>query len=450
MSSNKLIINARIVNEGQVKKGSLLIENEIIAAIFDDPQPADLVRSCKNVIDAQNCYLLPGIIDDQVHFREPGLTHKADIASESKAAVAGGVTSFMEMPNTLPAATTIQLLDEKFKQASQKSLANYSFYLGASNENLEELQKADTAKVCGIKVFMGSSTGNMLVNDPQTLENIFARTNALIAVHCEDESTIQSQLQLFKEKYGDQILPEHHPMIRNHQACFLSSEKAVKLAQKHKTRLHVLHLSTGQETSLFDAQTPLEQKRITAEVCVHHLWFSKEDYAEKQNFIKWNPAIKDKSDRKQLWEGLLNGKLDVVATDHAPHLSEEKTKPYLQAPSGGPLVQHAMQAMADALLSRLLPIYLLPQWMSHNPAICFKVNKRGFIREGYYADLVILNPGIRQTVTKDNILYKCKWSPFEGHTFQSTPTHTFINGELVYDNGRFAEHFTGKALEFNA
>jgi dihydroorotase len=449
MFRKTLITNARIVNEGQIRSGSVLIENEFIADIYYDNLPAKLVEDCDRVVDAQQNYLLPGVIDDQVHFREPGLTHKAEILSESRAAVAGGITSFMEMPNTNPQTTTLALLDEKFNLGAQNSMANFSFYMGATNDNIDQLIKLDIRKTCGIKVFMGSSTGNMLVDNMETLERIFAHTKVLIATHCEDEETIKSNLREYKEKYGDDIRPVHHAGIRSLLACFLSSRKAVELAKAHHTRLHVLHLSTGVETALFTNRVPLHQKMITGEVCIHHLWFSLEDYHQKNNFIKWNPSIKGVADRDMLWTALLNEMLDVVATDHAPHLKEEKQNPYLSAPSGGPMVQHSLQAMADAILSRRLPVYLLAQWMSHNPAICFRVKNRGFIRKGYYADLVILNPKKPYEVKTSNILYKCKWSPFEGHTFSTTPTHTFVNGRLVYENGNFDENFRGKALEFN-
>ncbi len=449
MFSKVLIINARIINEGQVKPGSVLIENEFIAEIFDNPFPSYSPQDYHQVIDAENSYLLPGVIDDQVHFREPGLTQKGDIYSESCAAVAGGITSFMEMPNTIPQATTLELLEAKFKIGAQKSLANYSFYMGATNNNMHELDRIDINKVCGIKVFMGSSTGNMLVDSDEALENIFAHARTLVATHCEDEATIKSNLKKFTQLYGTDLNASHHPEIRNHLACLLSSQKAVHLAKELNTRLHVLHLSTAVETALFENTIPLTEKKITGEVCVHHLWFTSTDYAEKQNFIKWNPAIKSQSDRDTLWAALLEGVLDVVATDHAPHLKEEKLQPYISAPSGGPLVQHSLQAMADALTSRDLPVALLAQWMSHNPAICFKVKNRGFIRKGYYADLVILNPNKPYTVTTENILYKSKWSPFENHTFSSTPTHTIINGQVVYQNGELNKDFRGKVLEFD-
>jgi dihydroorotase len=447
MSSKTLIVNASIVNEGRIFQGSVLIENEFIAEVYEKTPDISKLGKIK-VIDAEFAYLLPGIIDDQVHFREPGLTQKAEILTESRAAVAGGITSFMEMPNTNPQTTTAKLLDEKFRLGARKSMANFSFYMGATNDNAEELDKIDPRKVCGIKVFMGASTGNMLVDDQQQLDRIFSQAKTLVATHCEDEATIKANLEKYKNEFGENILPEHHPQIRNHQACFLSSQKAIELAKKNNTRLHVLHLSTADETKLFDNSSSLDNKQITGEVCVHHLWFTDQDYREKQNFIKWNPAVKGLADREQLWKSLLDNTLDVVATDHAPHLLEEKQNPYLSAPSGGPLVQHSLQAMTDALIARNLPLHLLAKWMCHNPAICFNVSKRGFIRKGYYADLVILNPSKKYTVSKENVLYKCGWSPFEGNTFSSTPTHTFINGELVYENGSFAENFRGKPLEF--
>jgi dihydroorotase len=449
MSEKHLITNARIVNEGKVQHGSVLIDGQIITGIFDDPFPNSLISQNISITDAAGSFLLPGIIDDQVHFREPGLTQKADIETESKAAVAGGITSFMEMPNTVPQTTTLELLEEKFVIGARKSFANFSFYMGATNDNAEEIVKINPEKVCGIKIFMGSSTGNMLVNNPETLDKIFSEAPVLVAVHCEDEDTIQANLALFKEKYGDQIRPEHHPLIRNHQACLLSSQLAVSLAKKHNTRLHILHLSTADETKLFDNALPLADKRITAEVCAHHLWFTDEDYKTKGNLIKWNPAVKSQADREELWNALIQGKIDIVATDHAPHLIEEKSKPYLQAPSGGPLVQHSLQIMYDAITERNIPIHKLAEWMCHNPALCFSVRNRGFIREGYFADLVILNPNEKYTVTKNNLLYKCNWSPFDGHTFNSTPTHTFVNGNLVYNNGEINEAFRGIPLEFN-
>lgn len=449
MHLKTLIVNALIVNEGTVKKGSILTEGQLIADIFDNPYPESLIDETVSVVDAANSYLLPGIIDTHVHFREPGLTHKGDIASESKAAVAGGITSFMEMPNTLPPATTIKLLEEKFAAAAKSSFANYSFYLGASTDNIDEIKQVDPSGVCGVKVFMGSSTGNMLVNAPEVLYRIFESSPILVAIHCEDEATIQTNLALFKEKYGDQILPAHHPIIRNHRACYISTEYAVNLAKKLNTRLHVLHLSTGDETALFTNKIPLSQKRVTVEACPHHLWFTDEDYHTKGNFIKWNPAIKSQNDKEALWSALIDGTIDVVGTDHAPHLTEEKLKPYLQAPSGGPLIQHSLQIMVDSALERNIPLHQIVQWMCHNPAICFQISRRGYIRKGYFADFVILNPNQKYTVTTENILYKCKWSPFEGHTFKTTPTHTFINGKLVYSHNTIDETFRGMPIEFD-
>ncbi|TVQ93088.1 MAG: dihydroorotase [Bacteroidetes bacterium] len=448
MPSKTLITNAQIVNEGRIFKGSVLIADDLIDRVFETAPDISSLGNI-NLIDANGSWLIPGIIDDQVHFREPGLTHKAEILTESRAAVAGGITSFMEMPNTLPQATNLENLEQKFSIAVKNSFANYSFYMGATNDNLAELEKIDPARVCGIKVFMGSSTGNMLVDDQKALEDIFIHAKTLVATHCEDESTIKENLKIFKDKYGDNIRPWHHPQIRNHQACFLSSKRAVDLALKHKTRLHVLHLSTADEISLFSNETPLSKKHITGEVCIHHLWFTEEDYHTKGNFIKWNPAVKQKSDREALWMALRDNILDVVATDHAPHLQEEKQNPYLSAPSGGPLVQHSLQAMADACLERNIPMHQLVSWMCHNPAMAFKVSQRGFIREGYFADLVLLSPSKKYTVSKSNLLYKCGWSPFENHTFGTTPTHTFINGELVFDHGSFSENFRGRPLFFD-
>lgn len=447
MSSKTLIVNATIINEGRIFQGSVLIENEFIAEVYEKTPDTSKLGKVK-VIDAEFAYLLPGIIDDQVHFREPGLTHKAEILTESRAAVAGGITSFMEMPNTNPQTTTAKLLDEKFRLGARQSMANFSFYMGATNDNADELDKIDPRKVCGIKVFMGSSTGNMLVDNQLALERIFSQAKILVATHCEDEATIKANLEKFRKEFGENIRAEQHPQIRSHEACFLSSQRAVELAKRNNTRLHVLHLSTADETKLFDNSISLEKKQITGEVCVHHLWFTDDDYKEKQNLIKWNPAVKGLADREQIWKSLLDNTLDIVATDHAPHLLEEKQNPYLSAPSGGPLVQHSLQAMTDAFIARKLPLHLLVQWMCHNPAICFNVSHRGFIRKGYYADLVIMNPSKKHTVSKENVLYKCGWSPFEGHTFNSTPTHTFINGNLVYEEGNFAENFRGKPLEF--
>ncbi len=448
MKSKKLIINAQIINEGEIKNGSLLIEGEYIQEIFQEERPNFAVSQDTTVIDAENGFLMPGVIDDQVHFRQPGLTHKGDIYSESKAAVVGGITSLMEMPNTKPQTTTLEKLDEKFEMGAKNSFANYSFYMGATNDNLEHVTKIDPENVCGIKIFMGASTGNMLVDDQQALENIFKNAPTLVATHCEDEQTIRKNLTEYKARFGNNILPSHHPEIRSHEACFLSSSRAVSIAKKHNTRLHILHLSTEREMVLFDEKTPLHEKKITSEVCIHHLWFDSSDYEVLGNLIKWNPAVKNKEDREALWRSLLEHKLDVVATDHAPHLLDEKINEYTSSASGGPLVQHSLQAMAHMIRERNLPFHLLARWMCHNPAIAYKVRNRGFIRKGYFADLVILKQK-PFTVSKDNILYKCGWSPFENQTFNFTVDNTFINGEMVNDHGKVAENFRGKALQFD-
>ncbi|WP_257658321.1 dihydroorotase [Parapedobacter lycopersici] len=439
-----LIKVATIVNEGQIFVADLYIRDGIIQKIA--PQ---LTERAEIEIDAEGQYLLPGLIDDQVHFREPGLTHKADIWHESRAAVAGGTTSFMEMPNTVPNTLTQALLQEKFDIAAQRSLANYSFYMGAANDNLDEVLRTDPRTVCGIKVFMGSSTGNMLVDDEYTLERIFAQAPMLIATHCEDEATIRQNLAKFKAIYGDALTPDMHPLIRSSEACFISSSRAVELAKKHGSRLHILHISTAREALLFDASIPLEAKRITAEACIHHLWFSDADYAGKGNFIKWNPAVKTAEDRRGILAAVRDGHIDVIATDHAPHTLDEKSQPYLQAPSGGPLVQHALQALLDLHHNGELTLEELVQKTAHNTAICFQVNNRGFVREGYWADLVLVDLNKPYTVTKANMLAKCGWSPFEGHTFKSTITHTLVSGNLVYRDGELLEGSSGKRLVFN-
>lgn len=449
MSNSFLIHNAIIVNEGKVFNGSLVIKNGIIDAIFEGEVPSDYPVTSLQKIDAEASYLLPGIIDDQVHFREPGLTYKADIYTESRAAVAGGITSFMEMPNTVPNTLTQELLEEKFKLASQKSLANYSFYMGASNDNLEEVVKTNPKTVCGIKVFMGSSTGNMLVDDSKVLESIFAKAPTLVAVHCEDESRIQQITKELFERYGEEAPTAIHSQIRDAEACFLSSSKAVALAQKHHTRLHVLHLSSAKEMELFDNNIPLEEKRITAEVCLHHLWFTDADYATKGNLIKWNPAVKSAVDKEALWEALLDDKIDVIATDHAPHSLEEKQRPYFLSPSGGPMVQHLLPAMMEFVRQGKISITKLVEKMCHNPALIFQIDKRGFIRQGYHADLVLVNPNRAFEVGKENLFYKCGWSPLEGETLSANVTHTFVNGNLVYENGVFFEQIKGQALLFN-
>jgi dihydroorotase len=394
-------------------------------------------------------YLLPGCIDDQVHFREPGLIHKATIATESRAAVAGGITSFMEMPNTVPNALTQELLEDKYQIASNSSIANYSFFMGASNDNIEEVLKTDGKSVCGVKIFMGSSTGNMLVDSEKTLEDLFARVPPmLIATHCEDEATIRANIEKYKAIYGENVPIEMHPIIRNEEACYLSSSLAVRLAKKFNTRLHVLHISTEKELSLFSNDIPLEQKMITAEACVHHLWFSEEDYAEKGNFIKWNPAVKKASDREAIFQAVLDNRIDVIATDHAPHTLEEKAQSYFKAPSGGPLVQHALLAMLEKMNEGKISIEKIVEKMAHHPAILFNVIDRGFIREGYFADLVIIDKK-QQKVEKSKLLYKCGWSPFEGVTFNYSVDKTFVNGNLVYDQGKIIEGVSGQRLKFN-
>ncbi|WP_203256725.1 dihydroorotase [Hyunsoonleella ulvae] len=441
-----LIKNAKIVNEGTIFSGDILIEGELIKQI-------DTSISAKwadvTIIDAEGKYVLPGAIDDQVHFREPGLTHKADIGTESKAALAGGITSFIEMPNTNPQTTTVEKLEEKFEMASKTSSANYSFMFGGTNDNLDEILKVDESSVAGLKLFLGSSTGNMLVDDPKVLEKIFKSTNLVISVHCEDEATIRKNLQEHIDTYGEDIPIEKHPIIRSEEACYLSSSTAIALAKKTGARLHVFHLSTGKETSLFTNKIPLKDKKITAEVCIHHLWFSDEDYKKKGTHIKWNPAVKTATDREQLWEALLDDRIDVIATDHAPHTIKEKNNVYTKAPSGGPLVQHALPAMLEKYHEGKISIEKIVEKMCHNPAILFQVERRGYIKEGYYADLVLVDLNNPWTVKKENILYKCGWSPFEGATFKSRITHTILNGSLVYHNFKFAAVKAAKRLTFN-
>lgn len=447
-----VIANANIVNENQIFIGSVVIDADYISEIYSEiKEVADLQLLYPDfeIIDAEGNYLFPGVIDDQVHFREPGLTHKGDIYTESRAAVAGGVTSYMEMPNTNPQTLTQELLEEKYQLAAQKSLANYSFYMGASNTNLEEILKTNPLNVCGLKVFMGASTGNMLVDNKETLEQIFSKSKLLIAVHCEDEPTIKENLKVFQEKYGDDIPIESHPLIRSREACYKSSSYAIELAKKHNTRLHVLHLSTKEETELFDNSIPLSEKKITAEVCVHHLWFSAKDYQTKGNFIKWNPAIKNAEDRDALLNALISDKIDVVATDHAPHTFEEKQNKYAKAPSGGPLVQHSLIAMLQLYENNKISLEKIIEKMCHNPAIMFNINKRGFIRKSFFADLVMVKPNIKQLVNRDHIFYKCAWSPFENHVFTNKVVHTFVNGNLVYNDGIFYDDIKGKRLIFN-
>jgi dihydroorotase len=441
-----LIRNAKIVNEGTIFEGDILIENKIIVEIASQ---ISAKSSLTKIIDAEGNYLIPGIIDDQVHFREPGLTHKGTIFTESRAAVAGGITSFIEQPNTVPNAVTQELLEDKYKIASEKAFTNYSFMMGGTNDNLDELLKTNPKNVAGIKLFLGSSTGNMLVDNEEVLEKIFSSTQMLIAVHCEDEATIKANLAKFQEQYGEDIPPSAHPLIRSAEACYISSSKAIELAKKTGARLHVFHISTAKELELFSNKIPLEDKKITAEVCIHHLWFSDKDYEKKGNLIKWNPAVKTEKDRDALWEALLDGRIDVIASDHAPHTLEEKKQKYDKAPSGGPLVQHAVVAMFEMYHQGKISIEKIIEKMAHNPAKLFKIEKRGFIKVGYYADLAIINTGLPWTVKKDNILYKCGWSPFEGTTFKSRITHTFVNGQLVYNNGKVKEIQVGERLTFD-
>lgn len=443
--STVLIRNAKIVNEGAIFEGDILIENEFIKEIAEkiSPKSSDCV-----IIDAEGSYVIPGAIDDQVHFREPGLTHKGNIETESRAAVAGGITSFIEQPNTVPNAVTQELLEDKYQIASQKSFANYSFMMGGTNDNLEEVLKTNPRNVAGIKLFLGSSTGNMLVDNPEVLEKIFSSTKMLIAVHCEDEATIKTNTQKYREEFGDDIPMKYHHLIRSAEACYLSSSKAIELAKKTGARLHVFHLSTAKEMELFTNKIPLELKQITAEVCVHHLWFTDADYETKGSLIKWNPAVKTQEDKEALWKALLDDRIDVIATDHAPHTLEEKINPYMTCPSGGPLVQHAVVAMFEAHHQGKISVEKIVEKMCHNPAKIFKIEKRGFIKEGYYADIAIVNAYLPWNVKKENILYKCGWSPFEGYNFKSRVTHTFVNGKLVYHNGKVKDVKVGQRLLF--
>ncbi len=439
-----IIKNAQIVNENRVFTGHILIEGEFIKKISEQL----MSEEADQVIDAAGRYLMPGCIDDQVHFREPGLTHKGDIYTESKAAVAGGITSYMEMPNTVPNALTQELLEEKYSLAEKKSLANFSFYLGASNDNIAEVLKTDPRTICGVKIFMGSSTGNMLVDNRETLINIFSKSQLLIAVHCEDEGIIRVNKELYRQKYSENIPVFCHPLIRSAEACYKSSSLAVELATRYNARLHVLHISTEKELGLFNPAIPLKEKRITAEACIHHLWFTDEDYKTKGNFIKWNPAIKTRQDRDAILQGVIEDKIDVIATDHAPHTLQEKSGTYFHAPSGGPLVQHALAAMLELSASGKIRIEKVVEKMSHAVADCFRIEKRGYIREGYFADLVLADLHLPWTVDKSNILYKCDWSPFEGQNFNSKITHTFVSGHLAYANGTFDESKKGKRLLF--
>ena len=440
-----LIKNAFVVNEGETKKMDVLIEAGKISHLGKAIQEDEHTT----VIEAAGKHLLPGLIDDQVHFREPGLTHKACIRSESRAAVAGGITSFIEMPNTNPQTTTVEELERKFAIAAQDALANYSFMFGGTNDNFDEIKKLDTTQVAGLKLFLGSSTGNMLVDNEDVLRKIFSSTDLVISVHCEDEPTIRKNLAAHIEQYGDDIPIEKHPEIRSHEACYLSSSRAIALAKETGARLHVFHLSTAQETNLFDNSLPLAEKKITAEVCTHHLWFTSEDYKEKGTFIKWNPAVKNKEDREALWAALNDDRIDVLATDHAPHTLEEKQNPYTKAPSGGPLVQHALLALLTAVKAGKITLEKLVEKACHNPAILFQIAKRGYLREGYFADLVLVDLNKTVTVKKEDLLYQCGWSPFEGTTFDAAIEKTWVNGNLVYDQGHIIEIDAAKRLTFN-
>jgi dihydroorotase len=440
-----IIKNAIVVNEGELNYHDVIIEDQLISKIGRSLEtPAGAIE-----IDAEGLHLLPGAIDDQVHFREPGLTHKGEIYTEAKAAVAGGVTSFMEMPNTNPLAVNALELEKKYDRATDCSLANFSFFIGATNKNIEDLLKTDYSKVCGVKIFMGSSTGDMLVDDPNALNSIFSQVNALIATHCEWDPLIKENQKRIVEEYGEELPAYFHPVIRNEEACYKSSSYAVELAKKYNSRLHILHISTAKELSLFTNKIPLKDKLITAEACVHHLWFSDEDYNTKGNLIKWNPAIKTAYDREKIFEAVLNDTIDVIATDHAPHTLEEKQLPFLKAPSGGPLVQHSVLAMLDFYHRKKITLEHIVKKMSHHVAELFNIEQRGYIREGYFADLVLVNLNKQTHVTKNNLLYKCGWSPFEGHTFKSSIEKTFVNGHLVYNDGQFDESIKGKRLHFD-
>jgi dihydroorotase len=445
MQQKFLIKNATLVNEGRSFLSDVLIaDGKIISIAAGISAGEDVI-----VIDATGLHLLPGAIDDQVHFREPGLTHKGEIYTEAKAAIAGGVTSYMEQPNTNPPATTIELLEQKYARAKEVSLANYSFFMGTTNSNLDELLRLDPKNVCGVKIFLGSSTGDMLVDNERALDEIFSKIKMLIAVHAEDDVMIRENLEQYKEKFGDNIGVEFHPLIRSREACYSASAKAIARAKKFGTRLHIFHVSTFDEIALFDNSIPLKEKKITAEACVHHLWFTNADYKTKGNYIKWNPAVKTAKDRDAIWQALLDNKIDVVATDHAPHTIDEKEQPYLKAPSGGPLVQHSVVAMLEKSFEGKITIERVVEKMSHAVADLFRIEKRGYIREGYWADLVLVNLNSPWTVSKENLLYKCGWSPFEGFTFRSKIEKTFVNGNLVYDNGVIDETVKGERLRFD-
>ncbi|MCG8323036.1 MAG: dihydroorotase [Cytophagales bacterium] len=441
-----LILNANIVNENRILKSDVYIKGEFIERI--DHNLSHLAAD--KVIDAKGKYLLPGVIDDQVHFREPGITHKADIFTESRAAIAGGITTFMEMPNTVPNALTQSLLQDKYLIAEKTALANYSFYMGVSNDNFDEVMKTDPKNICGIKIFMGASTGNMLVDNEQTLERVFANAGMLIATHCEDEATIKANMALYREQYGEEVPVKFHPLIRSTEACYKSSSFAMGLAKKHGTKLHILHLSTAKEIDLFDNSMPLKDKKITGEACIHHLWFNDSDYEEKQSLIKWNPAVKTAEDRNAVFNAVLSDHLDVIATDHAPHTLEEKQNTsYFKTPSGGPLVQHSLVAMLEFYHQGKISLEKIVEKMAHNPAILFEIEKRGYVREGYFADLVLVDTDDPWQVSGENMLTKCGWSPFDGQVFKSKVSHTIVSGHLAYEEGRFDEGRMGKRLTFD-
>lgn len=446
MAMNSYVLKGgTLINEGKRFSADVLIRDGKIEKIASSIETPSGVKE----ISVDGKWILPGCIDDQVHFREPGLTHKANIHTESSAAVAGGITSFMEMPNTVPNTLTQELLEEKYEIASRTSMANYSFFMGASNENLEEVLKTDIERVCGVKIFMGSSTGNMLVDKESALEAFFSKVPPiLIATHCEDEATVRANMEKYKAQYGEQIPVALHPIIRSEEACYLSSSLAVRLAKKYETRLHILHISTAKETELFDNSIPLLEKKITAEACVHHLWFSDQDYASKGNFIKWNPAVKSAEDRDGIWKAVLDNRIDVIATDHAPHTLEEKQLPYFQAPSGGPLVQHALLAMLEKAKEGRISVERVVEKMAHAPADLFRIQQRGYLREGYFADIVVVNPEKETEVTKESLLYKCGWSPFDGFTFNHSIEKTFVSGNLVFDNGKICSDKNGQRLLF--
>jgi len=442
-----LIKNGSIVNEGRISRSNLLVFNDLITAI-GEIEPVNIPAGTR-IIDAAGCYVIPGIIDDQVHFREPGLTHKADIHSESVAAAAGGITSFMDMPNTVPQTITLDLLEEKYRIGAGSSVINYSFYLGGTNTNIDQLLGANPETVCGIKLFLGSSTGNMLVNDEKVLREIFSRSQMLIACHCEDEPTVRRNAESYRAKYGEDVPVKYHPLIRSREACYITSAYAAGLAHEFNTRLHILHLSTADEMKLFSSHPSPAEKRITGEVCVHHLWFEEADYELLGNRIKWNPAIKTAFDRSALTDGVNNDLIDIIATDHAPHTVAEKTETYFKAPSGGPLVQHSLLIMLELYRKKKITLEKIVEKMCHNPAIIYRIKQRGFIREGYKADICIFSPDAQLTVSRENLLYKCGWSPFEGYTFSNAVKYTIVNGRLVYDNGKIDKDYRGERLLFN-